>query len=108
MKDRPMTNDELMAGLPGEQLVRTGISDLVAGRRTVASLLVSVAGARLARSGLWPDTARAASDDPEVDLYRMLRREGGDAYSRYNALIRELVSFEQALDRRLRAGVSSS
>ena len=48
MKDRPMTNDELMAGLPGEQLVRTGISDLVAGRRTVASLLVSVAGARLA------------------------------------------------------------
>jgi len=25
---------------------------------------------------------------------------GGDAYPRYNALLRELVSFEQALDHR--------
>jgi len=38
--------------------------------------------------------------EPERQLYRLLRQEGGDAYSRYNALIRELVSFEQALDRR--------
>jgi hypothetical protein len=38
--------------------------------------------------------------EPERQLYRLLREEGGDAYSRYNALIRELVSFEQALDRR--------
>lgn len=30
----------------------------------------------------------------------LLRQEGGDTYSRYNALLRELVSFEQALDRR--------
>ena len=97
-----MTSDELMTGLPGEQLVRQGVSDLVAGRRTVAAMLVSVAGARLARSGIWPDTIAAASDEPEVELYRMLRRERGDAYARYNSLIRELVSFEQALDRRLR------
>ncbi|MCX6930149.1 MAG: hypothetical protein NT154_44095 [Verrucomicrobia bacterium] len=40
--------------------------------------------------------------EPERQLYRLLRQEGGDAYSRYNALIRELVSFEQALDRRCR------
>jgi hypothetical protein len=106
--DRPMTSDELMTGLPGEQLVRTGIADLTANRRTVASLLVSVAGARLARGGLWPDTVAAASDEPEIELYRMLRREGGDAYARYNAFIRELVSFEQALDRRMRAAVGSS
>jgi hypothetical protein len=38
--------------------------------------------------------------EPELQLYRLLRREGGDAYSRYNALLRELISFEQALDRR--------
>jgi hypothetical protein len=31
-----------------------------------------------------------------------MRSEGGDAYSRYNALLRELISFEQALDRRIR------
>ncbi|HEV2391375.1 MAG TPA: hypothetical protein VG146_03330 [Verrucomicrobiae bacterium] len=31
---------------------------------------------------------------------RSLRQEKGDAYSRYNALQRELVSFEMALDRK--------
>lgn len=30
----------------------------------------------------------------------LLRKEVGDAYSRYNPLLRELTSFEQALDRR--------
>jgi hypothetical protein len=40
--------------------------------------------------------------EPELQLYRLLRREEGDAYSRYNALVRELVSFEAALDRRNR------
>jgi hypothetical protein len=32
----------------------------------------------------------------------LLRQAGGDAYSRYNALLRELISFENALDRRNR------
>jgi hypothetical protein len=40
--------------------------------------------------------------DAELELYRMLCQAGGDAYSRYNALLRRLVSFEQALDRRCR------
>ena len=40
--------------------------------------------------------------EPELQLYELLKREGGDAYSRYNALVRELVSFENALDRRNR------
>ena len=42
----------------------------------------------------------SAFPEPERQLYRLLRQEGGDAYSRYIALIRELVSFEEALDRR--------
>jgi len=37
-----------------------------------------------------------------LQLYRLLRQQGGDAYSRYNALLRELVSFESALDHRCR------
>jgi hypothetical protein len=32
----------------------------------------------------------------------LLKLERGDAYSRYNSLLRELVSFENALDRRIR------
>ena len=39
--------------------------------------------------------------DAELQLYRLLREEDGDAYSRYNALVRELVSFRQALEQRL-------
>jgi hypothetical protein len=42
------------------------------------------------------------SDEAELELYDLLMREGGDAYSRYNALLRELVSFENALNRRSR------
>ena len=57
----------------------------------------------LARLGvLDPDITRGPAE-PELQLYRLLRQAGGDAYSTYNALLRELVSFEQALDRRSRA-----
>lgn len=96
-----MTRDELIAGLPGEALVREGIADLESGRRTIAALLVSVARTRLSRAGLLR-RVEIARDEPELELYRLLRREGGDAYSRYNALIRELTSFGQALERRVR------
>jgi hypothetical protein len=37
--------------------------------------------------------------EPERALYRLLQKEGGNAYGRYNALLRRLVSFEQALRR---------
>jgi hypothetical protein len=40
--------------------------------------------------------------EPERQLYRLLRQEGADAYSRYNSLLRELVSFENALDTTLK------
>ena len=97
-----MTSEELMAGLPGEALVRSGLADLESGRHTIHASLVAIARPRLAGAGLW-GTTNAAGNEPERELYRQLRAEGGDAYSRYNALLRELVSFEQALDRRLRA-----
>lgn len=97
-----MTRDALVAGLPGESLVREGIADVVAGRRTVPACLVAIARSRFTRAGLLPSTAPATHDEPERELYRLLREEGGDAYSRYNALLRELTSFESALDVRLR------
>ena len=49
-----------------------------------------------------PQEMPASFSEPELQLYDLLKREGGDAYSRYNALVRELVSFENALDRRNR------
>jgi hypothetical protein len=48
-----------------------------------------------------PQSTPALSSDHELQLYDLLKREGSDAYSRYNALLRELVSFENALDWRM-------
>lgn len=84
--------------LPGEALVKEGLADLQANRCTIASCLVEIARSRLSRAGLLLDSAGQAQLEPELRLYRLLRKEGGDAYSRYNALVRELVSFEQALE----------
>jgi hypothetical protein len=98
-----MKTDDLIAELPGESLVRQGLADLKTGRRTVPAYLISIARTRLRCAGLLPDAevSLPPEPEPELQLYRLLRQAGGDAYSRYNALLRELISFEQALDRRL-------
>jgi len=97
-----MKPDDLMAGLPGENLVRQGLADFQAGHCTIPACLVMMASPRLGRAGWLPATGARRIREPELQLYRLLRQQGGDAYSRYNALVRELVSFEQALDRRQR------
>ena len=96
------TTDDLIAGLPGEDLVRRGLADFQAGLCTVPSCLVAVAWTRLSRAGLvFARPSGSSPDEPELQLYHLLRQERGDAYSRYNALLRELASFEQSLDHRL-------
>jgi hypothetical protein len=93
---------DLLTGLPGEDLIREGLADALAGRCTIAACLVAIGSPRLLRAG----SLRAPvvlPEDAELRLYRLLRQQGGDAYSRYNALLRQLISFEQALDRRQNA-----
>src|SRR5512136_2315203 len=97
-----MAPDDLLTGLPGEELVREGLADLQAGRWTVPACLVVIGLPRLRRAGLLHQAPAFVPAEAELELYRMLRQAGGDAYSRYNALLRQLVSFEQALDRRCR------
>ena len=98
---------DLLQGLPGEALMRQAMADLKAGRRSIPACLAEMAGPRLRRLGLLPPAESHSLPEPELRLYRLLRRQGGDSYSRYGALLRELVSFEQALDRRSR-GPSSA
>lgn len=84
------------AGLPGEDLVRGGLADLADGKETVEALLVSVGAPRLRQLGVRID---AALPDPEDRLFDLLEQQHGDeAHSRYNALIRRLVSFERAAE----------
>ena len=82
--------------LPGGDLVAVGIADLARGEGTVEALLVSIGAERLRRAGLAVEGPLA---DPEHRLYELLARDDADgAHSRYNALIRRLVSFERALE----------
>ncbi len=97
-----------MRGLPGAARLRQGLAEFQAGQTTIDACLVGIARTRLCRHGLLPGTATRVLPDAELCLYRLLRQQAGDAYSRYNALVRELVSFEQALDRRCRRGGADS
>lgn len=83
--------------LPGSELIQAGLADLSCGKQTAAALLVMIGGPRLTRLGisLPPDTG----SDPEKRLYALLAEaDPGGAHSRYNALIRVLVSFERAAE----------
>lgn len=83
--------------LPGELLVTKGIRDLEHGEESLEALLVSIGAPRLRSSGLKIPSNVVAS--PEHRLYELLARESSDsAHSRYNALIRRLVSYERALE----------
>ena len=97
-----MKTNDLLSGLPGETLVRNGLADLKSGRYTTGACLAAIARNRLIAAGAVADGELRTFSEPERQLYQLLRREGGDAYSRYNSLVRELVSFEFALDRRNR------
>ena len=83
------------AGLPGSDLIDAGLTDLSAGRESVEALLVAIGAPRLAQLGI---ATPPGPDQPEHRLYALLAREDAEsAHSRYNALIRRLVSFERAL-----------
>jgi hypothetical protein len=85
-----------MPELPGEDLVRKGIADLERGIESVEALLVSIGAPRL--EGLGFEVLNPIPS-PELRLYELLAHEDSDsAHSRYNALVRRLVSFERAAD----------
>lgn len=87
----------MTGALPGGDLIERGLRDLEAGRESIPALLVEIGRPRLARLGVAlppPSTGR-----PEHRLYELLARDDPrTAHSRYNALIRRLVSFERALE----------
>lgn len=86
--------------LPGADLVTAGIAALRRREFTVEALLVAVGAPRLRRAGLDLPEATGEPETPELALYAALcaADDRNDAHSRYNALIRRLVSFERALE----------
>lgn len=80
--------------LPGWEIVDQGLRDLRSGKWSVESLLVSIGHPKLKSLGF--DVPNPIPD-AETQLYLLLSESYGDAaHSRYNALVRRLVSFERA------------
>lgn len=87
---------QIASELPGAELVEKGIADLERGAETIESLLVSIGAPRLERLGF---TISGPIPSAEHRLYERLTEEDEDsAHSRYNALVRRLVSFERAAE----------
>jgi len=86
-----------MESLPANDLVSAGLLDLRNQRETIAALLVAIGAPKLRRLGL--DLPSVLPSNPEHRLYDLLSVSGPDsAHSRYNALIRKLVSFQRAME----------
>jgi hypothetical protein len=83
--------------LPGGDLVRQGLDDLRRGVESIPALLVLSGGPRLRRLALDVPVVEPSEGLPEHRLYELLAEEHGNAaHSRYNALLRRLVSFARA------------
>ena len=81
--------------LPGAELIDKGIADLARGAVTVEALLVSIGAPRLRALNLALPTTLA---NAEEQLYTLLASSDPDgAHSRYNSLVRRLVSFQRAV-----------
>lgn len=86
-----------LTAFPGGDLVEEGLADLARGAETIAALLVSIGAPRLRRIGL--PVPEEVYPTPEHRLYEKLAETDSDsAHSRYNALVRRLVSFENAAE----------
>lgn len=83
--------------LPGHETIKAGLADLESGIGTLAGLLVMIGRPRLDRLGF--ELPAGEEPDPEKRLYELLVLENpATAYSRHNALIRLLVSYERAAE----------
>ena len=85
-----------MSSLPAHDLITDGIRDLQSQRETVPALLVAIGAPKLRSLGL--ELPEHLPSNPEHRLYDLLSsNEPDSAHSKYNALIRKLVSFQRAM-----------
>ncbi|MCF6313663.1 MAG: hypothetical protein L3J39_14555 [Verrucomicrobiales bacterium] len=92
---------DIISDLPAEQHIRDGLLDLQGGKTSIASCLVRIASPRLLKAGILKEPIALMDQNDELTLYQLLASHGDRAYSIYNSLLRELSSFERALDQRL-------
>jgi hypothetical protein len=78
-----------------------GLYDYQNGRHSIPACLVRMAMPRLRRAGII-SAAPLYDAGAELELYQLVSSSDDPrSYSRYNSLVRELISFEHALDHRM-------
>lgn len=83
-------------GLPGGDIVDTGLAHLAVGTISPESLVVSLAAPRLRREGV-PVSRDTVFAEPEDRLYDALSATTGDlAHARYAAYLEQIASFADA------------
>ncbi|HEY7671937.1 MAG TPA: hypothetical protein VIC71_06950 [Gammaproteobacteria bacterium] len=81
-------------GLPGGDIVDTGLAHLALGTISAESLVVSLAAPRLRREGV---PVGRVQTDPENRLYERLSTTMGElAHARYAAYLQQIASFADA------------
>ncbi len=93
---------ELLRDLPCGDTILKGIEDIHNEVISIESCLAAIASPRLVSAGLLEKIITLGSIDSEHTLYSLLASHGEQTHSAYNARLQELVSFENALDHRLR------
>ncbi|MEJ7624915.1 MAG: hypothetical protein WKF34_13055 [Pyrinomonadaceae bacterium] len=83
---------------PGEEIVSEGIADLAAGRETVNSLLVSISVLRVYVGAAWKFLQRHFLILNTDSIFLLCEKYDNAAHSKYNSLIRRLVSFERSMN----------
>ena len=77
-------------------MIVMGVEDLLHQRHSIPALLVAIGAPKLRSLGL--EVPENLPSSPEHRLYDLLSDSDPDsAHSKYNALIRRLVSFERAM-----------
>jgi hypothetical protein len=87
-----------LSELPGAELILPGLDDLRNGKtNSIGALLITIASKRLTEAGLdFPKDHLVP--EPELALYAHLQTERDDSYQYYNALLKSLSSFCDALE----------
>jgi hypothetical protein len=94
-----MNLDELLRGLPGEELIRPGLEDLAAGRETAESLLIEIAQTRLREAGVPIPVIPPAALEAELRLYALLGEKYDlEAHYQFDALTQRLDKFCRFLE----------
>ena len=89
-------------GLPGAHLILQGLQDLATRTESEAAFLVRIGSPKLQRCGVPMQVSSTEALEADHGLYHLLAQaHGNEAHGRYNALLRELVSFERALEQRV-------